>query len=336
MKINNKSPIRNLKIRIIVSAAVLVVVIAGLAIGYIVEKNSHTQERGVIAEDIGVLNRVDYEGATYIEKPAITTLLLLGVDKTSTDSSYGARQGGQSDFIMVIAIDHGNKTLYQLQIDRDTMTNVKIYGILGNELGTRIMQICLAHGFGATQEENDKNAVDAVQNFLQGIQIDYFISLDLESIGVLNDALGGVTVTLADDFTAYDPLMTQGKTIRLNAVQAEIFTRYRLEVGDGSNESRMTRQKTFMSAAGELLKARITTRTDFVNGLFDQLQGVMTTNLSKGQLANEVNTAYNYKIMPVEVLAGEHKISENGFMENYVAQDAVIRWILQVFYEPDV
>jgi len=117
----------------------------------------------------------------------------------------------------------------------------------------------------------------------------------------------------------------------LDALQAEIFTRYRTEVGDGSNESRMTRQKTFMSAAGELVKERIQDQTDFIGELFDALDGILSTNMSKGALINEMNAAYQYEVLPVDTLLGEHMVSEVGFMEFYVQEDAAIQWVLQAF-----
>jgi LCP family protein required for cell wall assembly len=334
MSVNNENPNKTMKRRMILLAVLLILAVSAYIIGSFDEKNNQSQKRGIIQEDVGILKRIEYQKVKYIEKPAMKTILLLGMDRTNQDQRYGARQGGQADFLMLLAIDHGNKKIYQLQIDRDTMTDVNIYGILGNELGTRVMQICLAHGFGATIEENNQNTVDAVQYLLQGIPIDYYLTLNMESIGILNDALGGVTVTLEDNFTAYDPLMTEGKTMRLNASQAEIFTRFRLEVGNGTNESRMIRQRAFMSAAGALLKECIIDQPDYIGELFDRLKDVMTTNISRGQLINQMNTAYNYEVRPVEMLPGEHSISEDGFMEFYAKDDAAIQWVLQVFYKP--
>ena len=330
----NENSRKKLKKRSILLVLVLVLSLAGCIIGWYIEKTNQQQERGVPKEDIGELKRIEYQSNLYIEKPALTTILLMGIDKTSNNQRYSARQGGQADFLMVFVIDHKNKTVYQLQIDRDTMTNVTVYGILGNKLGTSLMQICLSHGFGATIAENEQNTVNAVQNLLQGVTIDHYLSLNLESIGVLNDALGGVAVTLADDFTQYDPQMAEGATITLNALQAEIFTRYRIEVGDGSNENRMIRQRTFMSAAGELFKERITDQNKFTGEFFDALNGTLTSNMSRGNLINEINAAYQYEVLPIEALPGDYRVSGDGFMEFYVQDDAAIQWILRVFCRP--
>ena len=176
--------------------------------------------------------------------------------------------------------------------------------------------------------------MDAVQRLLQGITVDYYATLDLASIGVINHLLGGVTVTLEDDFSAFDPQMTPGTTLQLTDQQAVLFTRYRLDIGDGSNESRMRRQRTFLSAAGDLLNEKIDEDAEFLGQMYDGLQEVMTTDLTKAQLINELNTAYKYEVQAVDTLAGQHTVSSDGFMEFYVQDGAATEWVLKVFYKP--
>ena len=314
-------------------AALALVAAAFLLAGYL-ETRSRPQARGVIAEDIGRYQSIEYQGVSYVQKTALQTVLLMGVDQSSQIDRFGARQGGQADLFWLLVIDSSAKTVRQLQLDRDTMTQVQVYGVLGNETGTAWMQLCLSHGFGSTPRQNNQNAVDAVRGFLHDIPIDGFITFRLDAIGVINDALGGVTVTLEDDFTAYDPAMTEGLTLTLNAAQAEIFTRFRMEVGDGTNESRMARQRSFVSAAAAQLKARLEAEPDYLGTLFDQLTNVMTTDLSRNWMIREANAAFRYAVLPAEVLPGEHSVNAAGFMEFAADPDAVMRWIVDTYYRP--
>ena len=305
-----------------------------LALGGYLETRGQMQERCDVAEDIGQYKSLVYQGTTYVQKTAVETYLLMGVDTSAQDTAFGARRGGQADFFLLLTIDHANRTIYQLQLDRDTMAEVQVYGVLGNRVGAKRMQLCLSHGFGSTAQENNRNAIDAVCTLLNGIPVDQYITFHLEAIGVLNDALGGVTVTLEDDFTDYDPEMTDGETLRLNAAQAEIFTRYRMEVGDGSNESRMARQRVFLCAASGLLKERMKERPGFIGELYDDCADVMTTNSTKGQMIHDINMAYSYVVQPVETLPGEHWIDDAGFMAFTVQEGAVMQWVLRVYYQP--
>ena len=127
-------------------------------------------------------------------------------------------------------IDSKDKTVRQLKIDRDTMAEVTVLGMLGNPVGTTQMQISLAHGFGDGKEESCGYARDAVSRLLQGENIDFYLAMSLDGISVLNDLAGGVTVTLEDDFSAADPAMTKGATLTLQGNQAEIFVRRRMDI----------------------------------------------------------------------------------------------------------
>ena len=57
---------------------------------------------------------VTWNGQKYRKKPALTMILLCGIDRTAPEngartSSY--RNGGQADFLLLLAIDHGNRQI---------------------------------------------------------------------------------------------------------------------------------------------------------------------------------------------------------------------------------
>lgn len=324
---------RRLLVRCTAGAVLFCVLMAGCyAAGRWLENRNVHEQRGVMSDGFGQVPVVEYQGNTYARKLNMTTILLMGVDQSADAETVGFRQGGQADFLMLLVLDHDAKTVRQLQIDRDTIAQVVTLGVLGNVVGTRDMQICLAHGFGATREENCKYTVQAVENLLEGIDIHLYLALQLDAIDVFNDALGGVTVTLEDDFSAYDPQMTAGTTLTLHGSQAEAFVRSRMEVGDGSNASRMRRQQAYLSAAGDLLREKLAKDPNFIGEVYDQVSGAMTTSMSRGRMINEANRAYQYDILPVETLAGEYKIGEDGFMEFHADEDALLVWTMETFF----
>lgn len=317
------------------SLLAVLVLAAAYCAGMWYEDSRRVQARGEQTQDVGMLRRVEYEGRTYVENPAVTTVLLMGVDHESDAARYGARQGGQADFLMLLAIDHQDGVIRQLHIDRDTMAEVETVGVLGNPIGTRTMQICLAHAYGATDEENSEHMRGAVENLLEGIEIDFYLALNLDAIAALNDALGGVTVTLEDDYTAVDPAMKPGATLTLTGEQARTMVRSRMEVADGTNASRMKRQQTFLSAAAARMSERIRQDSAFINTLFDVLQGYMTTNMTRSRMAGEANQAYSYDVLPADTLAGEHTIGEDGFVEFHTEDGETARWVIDVLFEPE-
>ena len=97
--------------------------------------------------------------------------------------------------------------------------------------------------------------MDAVSNMLYGNRIEGYISLNMDSIKILNHLAGGVPVTIEDDFSQSDPSLVMGQNITLTDDQAMHYVHDRMNVGDGTNECRMRRQKAYVDALFPLYKS---------------------------------------------------------------------------------
>ena len=71
-----------------------------------------------------------------------------------------------------------------------------------------------------------------MSHLLGGVPIDGYYELPMKAIPVLNKQVGGVTVTLEDDFSSVDAAMVKGKTITLSDSQAFHYIHDRYGVGD--------------------------------------------------------------------------------------------------------
>lgn len=322
---------------VLVCAALLY---AGLLLG--VQTIGNRLEQRDAVESIGSLEgrfasealTMQYGGRTWTYRGReLTNLLLIGVDWEESENTVSRRYAGQADFLLLVTFDKKNKIVSILQIDRDTMTDVRVYGPFGDYTGVRETQICLSHAYGATTEENCENTVWAVSRLLGGIPIDGYITLDMSGITALNDALGGVTVTLEEDFSALDPEMTKGATLTLRGMQAEIFVRSRMDVGDGTNVSRMQRQHTFIQSAEELLVQRMNEDMNYAGTLYDTLAGHMTTNIERGWLINKAYECRDYRRPETKMLAGGHCIGTDGFMEFHADEDALNALLTEMCFE---
>ena len=291
------------------------------------ETRGDYHERQLVSEEI-----IEVQGEKYRKRSGVTTILLLGVDRDSNVENAGFRNGGQADFIRLVVFDSEEKTASQLAIDRDTMTPITILGVFGNRSGVRTVQICLAHYFGADRAQNAELTREAVSNLLLSTPIDFYASMNLDGISALNDFVGGVTVTLEDDFSHLDPVMTKGSTINLLGDQAELFVRSRRSVGVGTNESRMRRQQQYISTLSDKLQARMRKNQNEIGALYDALEPYLTTDMSRGRIINEVWAARDYKTSFYE-LAGEHTIGSDGFVEFHADQNALEQMVLRLFYE---
>lgn len=275
---------------------------------------------------------VEVDGVTYRKKSRLTTILVMGVDHDTQDS-YAYRKAGQADFLRLVVLDDADKTVQQLQIDRDTITPVTMLGVLGDRYEPVTQQICLGYAFGDGRQSSCEVTVEAVENLLGGQKIDQYLSMGLDGISTLNDLAGGVTVTLEDDFSAIDPAMTKGMTLTLWGDQAEVYVRTRRSIGVGTNEARMARQEQYIRQITSQLDAKVQQDQNFVLTAYDALEPYLYTNIPRGQLANEAWAAKDYERMDTIKPEGTYQVGDDGFMEFYPDADALQQAVLQLFYE---
>lgn len=275
---------------------------------------------------------VEVDGTTYRKRDDLSVILAMGVDH-ETQETYDYRKAGQADFLRLIVLDNKNKTVQQLQIDRDTITPVTMLGVLGDRYEPVTQQICLGYAFGDGRQSSCEVTVEAVENLLGGQKIDQYLSMGLDGISTLNDLAGGVTVTLEDDFSAIDPAMTKGTTLTLWGDQAEVYVRTRRSIGVGTNEARMARQEQYIRQITSQLDAKVQQDQNFVLTAYDALEPYLYTNIPRGQLANEAWVAKDYERMDTIKPEGTYQVGDDGFMEFYPDADALQQAVLQLFYE---
>ena len=264
----------------------------------------------------------------------LTNLLLIGVDWAEMDlPAASGRYAGQADFLLLVTIDRENKTISTLQIDRDTMADIRVYGPFGDYTGIRKTQICLSHAYGETAEENCENTLWAVSRLMGNVPIDGYLALDMDAITLLNDALGGVTVTLEEDLSVLDPQMVPGARLTLEGSQAEAFVRGRTGVGDGTNAARMKRQRAFLQGAGDQVAQGLAEDPGFAGMLLDALEGHLVMNVTRGWLINKAYESSQYERTEMRSLAGSHVLGEDGFVEFHVDADALNDLLTTGFFE---
>lgn len=318
--------------------ALLVAAVAGLLAllyigGSLLEaRDKKPETRGDYQERYAYEETIEVDGETYRRRREVTAILLMGIDRSSDAVITGYRNGGQSDFLQLLAIDSSDRTITRVPIDRDTMTPITVLGVLGDKAGVRTAQICLSHGFGDGKQQSCELTVDAVSNLMVGAPIDEYFAMNLDGISAMNDALGGVTVTLEDDFSALDPAMTLGTTLTLRGIQAEYFVRSRMNIGVGTNEARMKRQQVYIEQIGNMLDERVREDQNFIGTLYDELTPYLVTSMSRGYLINKAWTTREYERRVAEI-PGEHKIGSDGFMEFHADEDAVEQLVLELFYQ---
>ena len=144
--------------------------------------------------------------------------------------------------------------------------------------------------------------------------------------------LGGVTVTVTDDFSQVDPSIQLGTQV-LQGKQATSFVRARGLVGSQLNLNRMARQQEYMTGFLAALQASMDASGSFILNAYEQVAPYMTTDCSGKAMAALADRAEDYKMGKFYTLPGENK-KGTEFMEYHLDEAALDALILDLLYDP--
>ena len=325
------------------TAAILAVVLVLLAGMLLLQRWENTQDAPVSssgeASSVEAGAPVDgreityYNGTAYAKKENLETVLLLGVDKFEGETPEGYINNQQADFLLLLVMDKENETCTPIQLNRDTMTQIRILGVTGEPAGTFTGQLALAHTYGSGEEDSCENTVLAVSNLLYGMEIDHYVSLTMDGVALLNDLVGGVTVEVLDDFSGIDDSLVQGETVTLQGQQALTYVRSRGGMEDSSNLHRMERQRQYLAALQQQLKAAVQQEDGFTLDALLQLNEYMVSDCTVDQLSDLGDSLAAYQVSDILTTPGDAQEGEE-FMEFTVDEDALQQLVMDVFYEP--
>ena len=274
-------------------------------------------------------DNVFYEGQWYELNNEIDTVLILGIDSIeSTDESRDS--SSQADFLALLIVDNEAKSFKVLHINRDTVTDIPQIDKYGSKYGTYTAQLALAHTYGGQDNMKCRNTVDAVNNLLYSVDIDHYLSLTMDAIPVLNDGMGGVTLTLEEDFTALGENFVKGAEVTLVGDEALTFVRWRSDALTTSNLDRMTRQRQYISALfDKYVSADIDNTLETMLKVNEHLVSDCTIN----QMSDLLETLQDYTYETTLTLPGE-AILGSEYVEFHVDETQLQKMVVELFYVP--
>lgn len=283
-----------------------------------------------------------YEGASYRKKEGLDTILVLGIDKYALEEEKPGQhqnvQGEyeQSDFLMLLIFDKNAESCQAIHINRDTMTEIREVSDAGRELGTFTGQLTLAHAYGGGDGQmRCRNTVRSVSRLFYGIDIDHYVSIAMDGIEVLNDAAGGVTLTVMDDFSGINDRLIQGEEVTLMGQDALTYVRVRYGLEDSSNLHRMERQYQYLSALQEQLMACMQKDPGFLTTALAEINPYLVSDCTVQQLSalsemvEECGGVQEYCQLEGEAILNE----EENHIEFYPDEEALLELVVKTFYE---
>ncbi|MBR7132406.1 MAG: LCP family protein [Clostridia bacterium] len=277
---------------------------------------------------------LEYNGTNYVLKDNIETFLVLGLDKfegTFTSDSYNNDR--QADFLVLFVFDNSSKKCTAVHINRDTMADMSVLGVAGEKVNEVTKQIALAHTYGNGKEVSCRNTADAVSELLLGIKVNHYISLTMDSVPILNDLVGGVEVTVLDDFTGIDSVLVKGESVTLKGEHALNYVRTRYGLEDSSNSTRMERQKQYMQALYSQMTSCIENDDEFIVNAASKLGNYIVSDRSVTQLQEIAKKFTTYEFNEISSIEGESVMGEK-FIEFYPDEASLKKIVVDLFYKP--
>lgn len=278
---------------------------------------------------------IEYDGQKYQFDASLQTVLVMGLDKYAGEVDETAYTNDkQADFLMLLVFDDARKVCSALHINRDTMVEVNVLGVAGQKIGTSEKQIALAHTYGNGKQVSCRNTSDAVSSLLLGLKVDHYVSMTMDSVGVFNDLVGGVTLTVQDDFSGIDNSLVKGETITLNGEQAFHYVRTRYGLEDSSNSTRMTRQRQYLQALLQQTQKCVETDSEFVLDASAQMSEYLVSDCTVNQLQTLFEKLTSYQFDEIHSIEGESVVGEQ-FMEFYADETSVRALVTKLFCKPE-
>ena len=298
------------------------------------QKNYHVT--GANSVDVGAGYRyTEYNGKKYQYNNRVTTLLYAGLDsfdELKQTATYGDK--ARADSIMLIVLDEVSKKMSVVAINRDTMTEVHRFSRKGDDLGVYVTHLGYAYTNGDGGEASCENLKTAVSTLFNNLPIDGYMVSNQTSIVMINDLVGGVTVTVPnDDLAAKYPELTTGNVVTLDESNVRAYVQQRDTAVDFSNEGRIERQKSFvlsfMDEFGAMVKEDASSVWDSLEACSDWMQ----TDITKNKYLSLADAFSNTNLTPDSyyILEGEDQLGELHD-EFYYDEDALQELIIKLFY----
>lgn len=232
------------------------------------------------------------------------SVLLMGIDT----GDMGRTDQGRSDTMMLMTVNPNTKKTTIVSIPRDTYTEIVGKGTMD--------KINHAYAFGGTSM-----AMNTVQKLFD-IPVDYYVSVNMEGLQQIIDAMGGVDITPQLTFEQGGYNFVEGQTEHMDGNTALEYSRMRKKDPNG-DYGRQERQRTVVEATVEKM-ASVDSVMNY-KSVLNSLSANMQTNLSFDDMV-DVFTKYNSAIGTVrqDQLSGSGE-KRNGVYYEIIPEEEVQR-----------
>lgn len=272
---------------------------------------------------------VEYNGKLYGLNENMASIAVIGYDRRSEQVVPG-KNVGQADAVMVLAANLDTGKVTAIGIPRDSM--VEVGEFMGSDFtGMDTMQLCLAFAYGDGGETSSQYTTAAVSRVLYNMPVNNYVSLDMDSVGELANAVGGVPVTPLQTIPGTN--IVKGQDTVLFGSNALKYIQWRDTSVLNSSLDRQARQSQFVQAFCKEAFAQAKGNVGTLVNLFNVARNNGITNLGVDDFTYLASTVLNTGISGVDVTTLQGQMQQGKkFAEFYLDKTNVYETVLNVYY----
>ena len=228
------------------------------------------------------------------------SVLLLGID----NGAYGRdTEVGRSDTMLLVTVNPKQKKTTMISIPRDSYTEIIGYGTFD--------KINHAYAFGKEQF-----SINSIQNMLN-VPIAYYVTVDMQGLMGLVDAVGGLEITPVLTFTYEEESFIEGVTRHVDGEAALRYARMRYDDPEGDTGRQKRQQYVIQKLVEKLLSL----------GSVTKYEEILKT------LENSVRT--NFTVEKLFQIAQTHKEALQHFESDTINGDGAMIGGIYYFVIPE-
>ena len=321
---------------IVLAVALAIVVLAAGAVFALTKMGEQSVKDANTATDVqteGVAydegKTVEYNGKTYALNENMASIAIIGYDRRSEQVVPG-KNVGQADAVMVLAANLDTGKVTAIGIPRDSM--VEVGEFMGSEFtGMDTMQLCLAFAYGDGGETSSQYTTAAISRVLYNMPVNNYVSLDMDSVGELANAVGGVPITPLQTIPGTNIVKEQDTVLfGSNALK---YIQWRDTSVLNSSLDRQSRQSQFVQAFCKEALGQAKGNVGTLVSLFNVARNNGVTNLGIDDFTYLASTVLNTGITGVDVTTLQGEMQQGRkFAEFYLDKTNVYETVLDVYY----
>lgn len=298
-----------------------------------VKTSSSSDEEVFTATDyLRQMSGIRINGEYYKKKAGLKVYLFIGLDSTGplvSSSSY--RNLNNADFLILVAVDSVKKTVNLVEIDRDTMVQIRRLDLFGNPIGPVAGQIALSYSYGDGLSSSAMNTLKTVGDLFYGLDIDYYYAVNMDGALAVLDMFGAVPVLLDQDYTDINESYSKGRVVTMTAEEAFSFIRARRGLEDPTNQARIRRQQLYINALIDKLESTEFTEEQ-ISALVATGSDCAVSNIDLNAVSLLAQAVDKYTVKRVISINGEETVVEEH-MEFYPDEESLSGIATDIFYD---